>query len=73
MDENKFWAFVLSLIATVAVAAITAGSICAIDTDERLTEMVTAGANPIEVKCALGTCNERLCEMYQLRMVGAGK
>lgn len=51
--DGKFWAIVWGLVAMVALSVTSALYSTGRNTTEAMTEMVKAGANPLDAKCAL--------------------
>lgn len=57
-QEGKFYAVVWTLAAIVVVATVCCCTLTSIHNNNTMLEMVKAGANPLEVRCAvIGSSN----------------
>lgn len=51
-SENKYWAYIWSVVAAVLISAMAFGTISSDLERKAMLEMVSKGANPMEVSCA---------------------
>jgi hypothetical protein len=51
-SEDKFWAYIWSIAASVLIAAMVFGTVSSDLERKTMLEMVSKGANPMEVSCA---------------------
>jgi hypothetical protein len=73
MEENKFWLILWATLGSLFVVIIISLLTAAYHTEKHIMQMVQSGANPIEAKCAVGSYNTGLCEMYQVRIAASSK
>ncbi|WP_323016395.1 hypothetical protein [Castellaniella sp.] len=73
--EEKFWVSLWSLVAVVAVTLILGLLLYNADKNQKIADMVKAGADPIIVSCAMGTVSEGTgaSALCSLRASGAAK
>lgn len=57
MDENKFWIAVWGIIGIVVCTLIVSITLFNMSVNERISEMVAKGANPIQAACAINGSN----------------
>lgn len=68
MEDNKFWFSLWTVISLAVVAIIITALTACYHSEKHIVELVKAGANPIEARCAIGTVSRTLCEMHQIRI-----
>lgn len=61
MNDNEFWVSIWKVIAVTFIAVIVSGVTSCQMTNSRITEMVKAGADPIDAMCAVSSESTQIC------------
>lgn len=64
MDRgDKFYAFMWTIVGTVALAIVLTVAGVTINTTDKIAEMVKNGANPLDARCAYSSSVDQICTL----------
>jgi len=63
-EEGKFWAVIWALVSACLVTIVVALYAYNVQRDDKLSQMVKSGADPIYAACSLGALRDQTCNLY---------